>query len=439
MRFRAGVFVPLLFFAFTALAVPLVQPASAAGATITVNTTADDTNPADNKCSIREAMQAADTNTSFNTCHAGSTGTDTIAFDPSINGQTITLQPGGLEVDSNVIFKGNGRVKTLIAGDEFFTDNGTSTFEHMTLVDVNNEGTTGSSTAKVIDVKATSEMNNNSTSGETSIMHISNSTFPGVTNNSGTDNTAHSTLTITKSTVTDLIDNNSGSGSVSHLTVTNSKTGEIDNNSGNADGSVTTATIKNTTVTGDGSGFGVDVESTGTTALISGTTISKFDTGVMAGGKSTKILNSTVTGSATSTVENESGTTTIVNSTLTNGFTGILRTAGSVKTTNTIIASQTGKNCNGTVKSGGGNISDDGSCHFTKSHDHNSKNPKLGTLGNHGGPTQTQMLLKGSPAIDGGLNGPCPGTDQRGKKRPQDGDNNGTKICDVGAVEMPKP
>ena len=422
----------VFLFALAVLAVPLVEPASAAGATITVNTVTDAS--VAGKCSLRSALQASDTNSAVEGCHKGSSsGADTIVFAPATNGHPFNLA-AGLDVDSPIILKGNGRSKTVIKNFEFDAIFGAhpATFEHMTLVDVNNED----ATVNVIDVKATSEMNNNSTSGESSIMHISNSTFPGVTNNSGTDNTSLSTLTITKSTVTDLIDNNSGSGSKSHLTVTSSKTGEIDNNSGFSDGSATTATIKNTSITGTGSGFGVDVESNGTTALISGTTISKFDTGVMAGGKSTKILNSTITGSTTSTVENESGATTIVNSTLTTGFTGILRTAGSVKATNTIIAAQKGKNCNGAVASGGGNISDDATCHFAKPHDHNSKNPKLGTLGAHGGATKTFLPLAGSPAIDGGLNAPCPATDQRGKKRPQDGDGNGSKICDVGSVEV---
>jgi hypothetical protein len=432
MKLRARVLASVFLFALAAVVVPLVQPASAAGNTITVNTVTDASVPG--KCSLRSALQASDTNSAVEGCHKGSaTGQDTIVFASSTNGHAFNLA-SGLDVDSPVILKGNGRSKTVIKNFEFdaIFSARPATFEHMTLVDVSNED----ATANIIDVKATAELNNNSGSGETSIMHVSHSTFPGVTNNSGIDNTATSTLTITKSVVTDVIDNNSGSGSVSHLTVTNSKTGEIDNNSGSADGSVTTATIKNTTVTGTGSSSGIDDSSSGTSVLISGSTVSKFDTGVTNDGKSTKIVNSTITGNKTSTVENDSGKTTVVNSTLTKGFTGILQSGGSVKATNTIIAAQAGSNCIGTVASGGGNISDDGTCHFAGSRDHNNKNPKLGTLGVHGGPTKTFVPLAGSPAIDGGLNAPCPGTDQRGKKRPQDGDGNGSKICDVGSVEV---
>jgi hypothetical protein len=65
--------------------------------------------------------------------------------------------------------------------------------------------------------------------------------------------------------------------------------------------------------------------------------------------------------------------------------------------------------------------------------------PKLGTLGNYGGVTQTIPLLPGSSAIDTGtmdwelfgfpstMN--CPSTDQRGVLRPQD------ENCDIGAYE----
>jgi CSLREA domain-containing protein len=49
---------------------------------------------------------------------------------------------------------------------------------------------------------------------------------------------------------------------------------------------------------------------------------------------------------------------------------------------------------------------------------------RLGLLGFNGGPTQTHVLFKGSPAINAG--GGCPGFDQRGAPR---------KACDIGAYE----
>ncbi len=46
-------------------------------------------------------------------------------------------------------------------------------------------------------------------------------------------------------------------------------------------------------------------------------------------------------------------------------------------------------------------------------------------------------LLPESPAIDAGNpdSSTCPQTDQRGVWRPQDGDANGTSICDMGSYE----
>jgi CSLREA domain-containing protein len=66
-----------------------------------------------------------------------------------------------------------------------------------------------------------------------------------------------------------------------------------------------------------------------------------------------------------------------------------------------------------------------------------SVDPKLGPLRDNGGFTLTQALLPGSPAIDAGDDMGCPATDQRGQSRPQDGNGDGTAICDVGAYEVP--
>jgi CSLREA domain-containing protein len=66
--------------------------------------------------------------------------------------------------------------------------------------------------------------------------------------------------------------------------------------------------------------------------------------------------------------------------------------------------------------------------------------PKLGPLGANGGPTPTQALLPGSPAIDAGSTaapgaaGACEPVDQRGQARPADGTGHGPR-CDIGAFE----
>jgi len=113
---------------------------------------------------------------------------------------------------------------------------------------------------------------------------------------------------------------------------------------------------------------------------------------------------------------------------------------GNVTLQNSIVAnSSSGGNCSGTMTSKGYNLSGDGTCNFNGTGDLNNTDPKLGTLGNYGGPTQTIPLLSGSPAIDAGNpsgctdgNGHLLKTDQRGKPRPDKEDSGG---CDMGAYE----
>src|SRR6185437_3768351 len=65
--------------------------------------------------------------------------------------------------------------------------------------------------------------------------------------------------------------------------------------------------------------------------------------------------------------------------------------------------------------------------------DANPLDPKLGSLANNGGLTQTMLPLAGSPAINNGSNALVPGgvtTDQRGQTRVQNG------TVDIGAVEV---
>jgi hypothetical protein len=106
---------------------------------------------------------------------------------------------------------------------------------------------------------------------------------------------------------------------------------------------------------------------------------------------------------------------------------------------NSIVASNSRANCGGAVVSRGYNLSSDRSCNFSNSGDRNNIDPKLGTLGNYGGPTRTIPLLLGSPAIDAGNPSGCTDgrghllkTDQRGQPRPDHEDKRG---CDMGAYE----
>ncbi|TQK42586.1 CSLREA domain-containing protein [Streptomyces sp. SLBN-118] len=80
------------------------------------------------------------------------------------------------------------------------------------------------------------------------------------------------------------------------------------------------------------------------------------------------------------------------------------------------------------IASHGHNIDGDGSCHLDAVGDLPSRAPLVGPLGDNGGPTDTNALLHGSPALDSAAH--CPATDQRGITRPQGA------ACDIGAYEQ---
>jgi hypothetical protein len=88
------------------------------------------------------------------------------------------------------------------------------------------------------------------------------------------------------------------------------------------------------------------------------------------------------------------------------------------------------ENCFGSgVQSAGHNIDSLDQCNFNAAGDKVNTNPLLAALAENGGPTETQALTAGSPAIDAG-DAACPATDQRGVARPQG------SACDIGAFEL---
>jgi hypothetical protein len=186
-------------------------------------------------------------------------------------------------------------------------------------------------------------------------------------------------------------------------------------------------TINSSTLSGNSGVLGAGIDNAFTTGrlTISNSTfngnIGYQGGGISNGGTIVVISNSTISGnSAVKGGGIDSGTYT--------------------KLQNTIVANSRGANC---YRSGfiskGYNLSSDNTCNFHNTGDRNNTDPKLGTLGNYGGPTQTIPLLSGSPAIDAGNpngctdgNGHLLKTDQRGKSRPDREDTSG---CDMGAYE----
>jgi uncharacterized repeat protein (TIGR01451 family)/CSLREA domain-containing protein len=101
---------------------------------------------------------------------------------------------------------------------------------------------------------------------------------------------------------------------------------------------------------------------------------------------------------------------------------------------NTIVANAgDGGNCvnsEGILNSLGHNLESTDTCGFGATGDITDADPFLGPLQDNGGATRTQALLPGSPAIDAGDSGACPGSDQRGVARPQGAS------CDIGSYEL---
>jgi hypothetical protein len=118
----------------------------------------------------------------------------------------------------------------------------------------------------------------------------------------------------------------------------------------------------------------------------------------------------------------------------------ILRTDNVIGLRNTVLGESTGggQNCSGTIVSRGYNLDHGTSCGFRLLPDYEGLDTRLGELANNGGFTLTNRPLPGSPAIDIGP-ADCPGFDQRDVRRPADGDGDGSRICDRGAVELEGP
>ena len=74
-------------------------------ATITVNTNSDLTFFGGTRCTLRTAVEAADTDTALAGCAEGD-GVDRIVFDPALNDSTITLQQGLIPIESSLTIDG---------------------------------------------------------------------------------------------------------------------------------------------------------------------------------------------------------------------------------------------------------------------------------------------------------------------------------------------
>jgi CSLREA domain-containing protein len=384
-------------------ALVLTPPIPSSAAAILVDTTADELN-ADGDCSLREAIEAANTDAAVDACPAGS-GADNITV-PA--GAYVLALPGigedanatgDLDISSDLTLQGSGAATTIIDGA------GLDRVVHIL-----------SGTVEMADVTITNGLVDEccAPAGGGGILTLA-------------------TLTLKRSVVRHNFVYSGGAGGVANsgtLTVEESTVSANYSDTGTGGISGGPATINASTISGN--------------SVISGT-------GGISGGAITINL-STISGNAAKLgASGISGSVTLSHSTVAGNVgyaaAGIDTSYGAATATNTIIADNylvTGGNldCIGMITSGGHNLIEavpSGPavyCIITGDATGNliGVEPVLGPLADYGGPTRTKALLSGSPAIDAGGPGcPPPVTDQRGVARPIGA------ACDIGAFEWGEP
>lgn len=372
-----------------------VQPALAA--TIDVNTTADEFGTGTD-CSLREAIQAANTDTAFGGCSAGSgddiinlpAGTYTLSISGSGENSNAT---GDLDIASNITVIGAG------AGQTTINANSIDRVLHILSGNIMLQNLTITGGVVIVNGGGVLLEGGNLTVENSVIRDNSATTASG--NGGGIARTAGN-LTVTNSTIQGNITGSRGGG------IYSINAGNININR--------TALVNNQTTGGGGGGLLVD--GTGSTALLTNVTMNG---------------NTAITGGGAIWVRN-SGSLELINATLYANTSGsgasAIRRDASITLRNTIL-SGTSNLCTGSGYIVDNILSSDGTCGTTASPVTNFDT----TLRDNGGPTLTHAILPGSNAIDAGNNATCATVDQRGLSRPVDYDLNSTVTCDIGAFE----
>ncbi|MEZ0395827.1 MAG: sortase [Anaerolineales bacterium] len=393
-----------------------VRPAYAAG--YTVNSLADNNTAGDGFCTLREAIESTN-NAGNGDCGANSNANDIITF--SVSG-TITLGStlpaivsgaGMLTIDGggNITISGNNSVQVMRVNS-----GANLTLQNLTIA--NGSATLGGGIYNV------------------GTLTVTNATFSGNSADYGGGIENYGTLTVTDSTFSNNSATIYGGGIENYgaLTVTDST---FSNNSANNNGggilnyystlTVTNSTFSNNSATYDGGG----VYNDGGTLTVTNSTFSTNRANNNGGG-----------------VFNYYGRLTVTNSTFSgNSATsgGGIENRGTLTLKNTLIANSTsGGDCVGSLSGSNiNNLIEDSSNACGLTHGVNGNiigfDPILGAL--TGSPAYFPLNPL-SPAIDAGDDATCAAApvnnqSQNGVTRPQDGDGNGTTICDIGSYERP--
>ena len=338
-----------------------------ANASIVVNTTADEDGTGAT-CSLREAINAANSNANYGGCTgSGAYGTDTITFDLSVfsSPKVITLTSNLPDINTSMDIIGPGTNLLTVSGNDLyrpFSAFGTVTLSAMTVT------------------RGKSDYGGNIYGYGTTVTLDHMLITLGHANNDGGGIFYPFGSLIIKDTV---VSGNTAAGAGGGL-----KAGadETDRN---------VFKISGSTFSGNTAGLGGAISNVGT-----------------SNGDNFVITNSTFSGNTANDgagFHQFYGHATFVNVTMSgnisSGGTDINNLNGSVTVRNSILATSSGQACAGDNATVDHSLVEDGSCGVTSGVNGNLTGaPLLKALASNGGPTPTHALYSNSPAIDAGDN-----------------------------------
>jgi len=391
-----------------------VTAAAAAPVTITVNTTADQTDPAGSKTvSLRDAVSAAD----------ASYGPVTIAFDSTVFATDQTIKLGSpLELDDNrfgTISLAGPAAGVTLSGQTIVIDSGiTASISRLTITGAN-------STHGGIENAGTLTVTDSIITGNTAMQVGKSRGYIGGGLGGGIDNTG--TATIIDTAISD----------------NSAKNGYYGGGGGGGISNSGILTLTDSTVSGNNADYGAGILNAGGVSnpslTLTNSTIASNVASAGGGGLENSGMGTVAISDCTLT-----GNTGGQGDPQTTGSGGIANRSGTISIANTIVAANidaasAAPDAAGPLKSLGHNLIGNtaGSSGWTSSDltgtSAHPLDPDLTPLGNHGGPTQTLVPLPGSPALGAGAVALVPAgvsTDQRGFARVVNG-----KV-DIGAVEV---
>jgi len=344
-------------------------------------------------CTLRQAINAANSHSTSGTCVAGSD--NEIVFAASLANAVITLQQGQLSVTQPLTIVGGGQVIDAYSASRVLEiSNATFSASHLSLADGNAAGNNGG--AIYI-----------SGSTDTRLDHCV--IYGGSAHSGGGIGISNASVTILDSQIKSNFVTNSGGGidvrAGSTLYVAHST---ISDNTADSNGGVA---IYGSAVT--------NVPATFVSSTISGNSGTTHHGGVYSSFATLALTNTTVYGNTSAGfgggVFADRSATTLVNSTVSQNSSDVGsggvggKVSGSITLLNSIVAGNVGGNCyNGnnfvSVSADHSLVYAGGTCQIADGSNGNiiSAQPALGPLANNGGPTRTMALDAASPALGAG-------------------------------------